>query len=103
MIYDRIVVIKNPDPILVQLCKGGHEFPWTVVENQVVVGPLKSKYIKGVLVSDLQWNINKYWVFEAWGIDGRPIRLTPDQYKQAVLEADKKEETSCLETWSSNY
>ena len=84
---DAIVpLLTSEGPIVVFLAKGGDQFPWAVHNGKVYVGLFQGVLEEGVTADQLSWNVNEYWVVEAFDQNGGCVELTPEQYQEAVTQ-----------------
>jgi len=87
MICDYTVLLKRGyEDIIVYINNNGHKYPWTIIKDKVVVGPIRKSTVYGIPVSNLQWRTDKYWVCGATTSTGQGVELTPQEYMKSIKE-----------------
>lgn len=79
-----VAINTSHGPAVVHLAMGGDQFPWAVFDGRVYVGLFDGELDCGTRAEALEWNVNDYWVVDAYDQDGNSIELNPAEYKEAV-------------------
>jgi|APSaa5957512622_1039677.scaffolds.fasta_scaffold83877_2 hypothetical protein len=82
-----VAINTSQGPTVAFLAKGGDQFPWTAHKGKVYVGLFSGTLEDGTSADDLDWNIDPYWVVEAFDQDGTLVELSPSEYREAVTRA----------------
>lgn len=86
---DLLVSVQREDSqVQVYLAEGGENFPWTVHNDTVLLGPpTEDVVVDGITLDSMSWTVSPYWVIEAIDAQGNEITLTPSEY-QSVVHSD---------------